>query len=108
VARGTSAHFQLFFISLLLNFRGLSRDGMWFLSRLNCCIPVTTYDRFIKEQVAEQENIINEVLEYDKKQIEIINKNTFLKPHDFFYINTNSQRIFSNFNEMVFENKFII
>jgi len=66
-------------------------------------------DLFVfKINKTEQENIINEVLEYDKKQIEIINKNTFLKPHDFFYINTNSQRIFSNFNEMVFDHKFII
>ena len=62
VARGTSAHYQLFFISLLLNFRGLSRDGMRFLSRLNCCIPVSTYDRFIKKQVAEQEVILRSII----------------------------------------------
>jgi len=60
-------------------------------------------DLFIfKINKTEQENIINEILEYDKKQNEIINKNTFLKPHDFFYINTNSQRIFTNFDEMKF------
>ena len=42
-------------------------------------------DLFIfKINKTEQENIINEILEYDRRQNEIINKNTFLKPHDFF------------------------
>lgn len=58
VARGTAGNYQLFFITLLLNFRGLSREGMRFLSSLNCCIPITTYDRLLKEQLNTHEQML--------------------------------------------------
>ena len=58
MSRGTAGNFQMFFVSLLLNFRGLSREGMRFLSSLNCCIPVSTYDRLIQEQLTAQEEIL--------------------------------------------------
>jgi hypothetical protein len=47
------------------------------------------------------ENIFDEIVEMHKnKFIEILNL-VFKKSHDFMYVNTNSQRIFSNWDELI-------
>ena len=94
----------------MVNNRRHARLSIWMACQTFNSIPRQVRqgitDLFIfKINKVEQENIINEILEYDKKQIDIINKNTFLKRHDFMYINTNSQRIFSNWSELVFNEK---
>ena len=94
----------------MVNNRRHARLSIWMACQTFNSIPRQVRqgitDLFIfKINKVEQENIINEILEYDKKQIDIINKNTFLKMHDFMYINTNSQRIFSNWSELVFNEK---
>ena len=42
--RGRSANRQLFFMSLLVHARGLSRSGMEFQSRMNVCLAPRTFD----------------------------------------------------------------
>ena len=42
--RGRSANRQLFFMSLLVQARGLSRSGMEFQSRMNVCLAPRTFD----------------------------------------------------------------
>jgi hypothetical protein len=94
----------------MVNNRRHARLSIWIAAQTFNSIPRQVRqgltDLFIfKINKVEQENIINEILEYDKKQIDIINKNTFLKMHDFMCINTNSQRIFSNWSKLVFNEK---
>ncbi len=48
----------------------------------------------------EMENIFNEQIEQHKDVFHDILKLVFKEPHDFFYINTNSQRMFSNWDEI--------
>ena len=43
-ARGRAATRQLFFITLLLKARGLSRLGMQLESKMNVCLPPRTFD----------------------------------------------------------------
>lgn len=58
MARGQSANAQMFYITLLINFRGLSRSGMKMLSALNCCIPIATYDAKLKTYVDLQRETV--------------------------------------------------
>lgn len=55
LSRGQAGNGQMFFISLLINFRGLSRSGMKMLKALNCCVPITTFDDRLKGYVLVQE-----------------------------------------------------
>ena len=43
--RGNAATKQLFYLSLLLQFRGLSRIGLQLMSCFNLALPPTTFDR---------------------------------------------------------------
>ena len=56
LSRGQAGNGQMFYISLLINFRGLSRSGMKMLKALNCCVPITTFDDMLKAYVVVQEN----------------------------------------------------
>ena len=58
MSRGQAANAQMFYITLLINFRGLSRSGMKMLSALNCCIPIATYDMKLKTYVDLQKTTI--------------------------------------------------
>ena len=51
----------------------------------------------------EMETIFEEVVELDKKHIPEITKIAFDEPYSFLFINTDSQRLFSNFNELIIE-----
>jgi len=47
------------------------------------------------------ENIFNEQVEQFKDNFMNIMKNVYDKPHTFLYINTNSQRLFKNWDEII-------
>ncbi len=49
----------------------------------------------------EMENIFNEHVEQHKDKFNDVVKILYKNPHDFFYINTNSQRIFDNWDEII-------
>ncbi len=56
LSRGQAGNGQMFYISLLINFRGLSRSGMTMLKALNCCVPISTFDDKLKAYVLVQED----------------------------------------------------
>lgn len=59
-------------------------------------------DMFVwKVNKREIENIFTEQIEQHKTKFEDVLKILFSNPHDFFYINTNSQRLFNNWNEII-------
>jgi hypothetical protein len=49
------------------------------------------------------ENIFNEQIEQFKDNFMNIMKNVYDKSHTFLYINTNSQRLFKNFDEIIID-----
>jgi len=49
----------------------------------------------------EMENIFTEQIEQHKAKFDDVLKLLFANPHDFMYINTNSQRLFNNWDEIV-------
>ena len=55
LGRGQAGNEQMFYISLLINFRGLSRSGMKMLKALNCCVPIATFDDKLRIYVVGQE-----------------------------------------------------
>ena len=59
-------------------------------------------DMFVwKVNKREIENIFTEQIEQHKTKFEDVLKILFSNPHDFFYINMNSQRLFNNWNEII-------
>lgn len=51
----------------------------------------------------ELQNIFDELVEMDQPTFKKIQKYLFKDPYDFMYLNTNSQRLFSNWNEIMIE-----
>jgi GTPase SAR1 family protein len=49
----------------------------------------------------EMENIFNEQIEQHKEKFNDVLKLLFKEPHDFFFIDTNSQRLFNNWDEII-------
>ena len=47
------------------------------------------------------ENIFNEMVEQHKKLFQDILHFVFDKPHNFLFLDTNSQRLFKNWNEII-------
>jgi hypothetical protein len=61
-------------------------------------------DMFVwKVNKREVENIFAEQIEQHKNKFDDVLKLLFKNPHDFFYINTNSQRMFNNWDELILE-----
>ena len=59
-------------------------------------------DMFIfKIGKAEMENIFEEAIEQHKKAFLTVTNFVYDKPHNFLYINTNSQRMFKNWDEIL-------
>ena len=52
----------------------------------------------------EMEDIMNEIIEGHKNDIDEIIKLVFDKPYNYLFINTDSQRMFKNFDEIIFSN----
>ena len=50
----------------------------------------------------EREDIVNEIIEGHKNDIDEIIKLVFNKPYNYLFINTDSQRMFKNFDEIIF------
>ena len=50
----------------------------------------------------EMEDIMNEIIEGHKNDIDEIIKLVFDKPYNYLFINTDSQRMFKNFDEIIF------
>lgn len=51
----------------------------------------------------ELQNIFDELVEMDQPTFKKIQKYLFKEPYDFMYLNTNSQRLFSNWDEIVID-----
>ena len=61
-------------------------------------------DIFIwKVNKKEMENIFSEQIEQHKDKFSDVLKILFKDPHDFFFIDTNTQRLFNNWNEIIIE-----
>jgi GTPase SAR1 family protein len=56
-----------------------------------------------KVNKTEMENIFNEQIEQHKEKFNDVLKLLFKEPHDFFFIDTNSQRLFSNWDEIIIQ-----
>ena len=50
----------------------------------------------------EMEDIMDEIIEYHADNIDKIIKLVFDRPYNFLFINTDSQRLFKNFDELIF------
>ena len=90
----------------IINNRRHARISIWLCCQNYITIPRTIRqgltDLFIfKINKTEMENIFNEQVEQFKDKFMNIMKNVYDKPHSFLYINTNSQRLFSNWNEII-------
>ena len=53
------------------------------------------------------EDIMNEIIEGHKNDIDEIIKLVFDKPYNYLFINTDSQRMFKNFDEIIFSDIYI-
>lgn len=90
----------------MINNRRHARISIWMACQTYKSIPTQIRmgltDLFVfKINKTEMENLFIEQIETHKdKFLEIINF-VFKKSHDFLYLNTNSQRIFSNWNELL-------
>ena len=51
----------------------------------------------------ELQNLFEELIELDIPTFKKVQKYLFKEPYDFMYLNTNSQRIFSNFDEIIID-----
>lgn len=79
--------------------------SVWLANQNYISIPrsvrMVLTDLFVwKVNKKEMENIFNEVVEMHKDKFMDIMKYLYNESHSFMYINTNSQRIFSNFDEI--------
>jgi len=90
----------------MINNRRHARLSIWFAVQTYNSIPRQVRqgitDMFVfKINKTEMENIFSEQIEQHKDLFIEILKFIFRKSHDFMYINTNSQRIFSNWDELL-------
>ena len=51
----------------------------------------------------ELQNLFEELIELDVPTFKKVQKYLFKEPYDFLYLNTNSQRIFSNWDEIIID-----
>lgn len=90
----------------IANNRRHSRISIWLLCQTYKSIPpqvrqVVTDFFVFKVNKSEMENLLEEQIEQHKnKFLEILNM-AFTHDHDFLYINTNSQRLFKNFDKEI-------
>ena len=96
------------FLLGMLNNRRHARLSCWFAAQNYFSIPrqirqgIT--DMFVfKINKTEMENIFLEQIEQHKEKFIEILKFVFREKHDFMYLNTNSQRLFSNWNELILD-----
>lgn len=90
----------------MINNRRHARLSMWMACQnyksIEPQVRAGLTDMFIfKINKREMETIFEEQVEQHKDMFLEVLKHVFREPHDFMYINTNSQRIFSNFDELI-------
>ena len=85
-------HLSIFF--LVQTYLSIERDVRKLFS--NCFI--------FRCSKKEMETIADELIEQKKEHLNEIVKIVFNKPYQYLFINTDSQRIFSGFNELIIEN----
>jgi hypothetical protein len=100
---------QKLFLNIVNN-RRHSRVSIFLLAQNYFSIPKMVRsgltDLFVfKASKKEMEQIFDECYESHKDKFLDILEHCFKKPHDFLYINTNSQRIFSNWDEIIISNE---
>ena len=93
----------------IINNRRHLKTSLFFCCQNYITIPRTIRqgltDLFIfKINKTEMENIFNEQVEQFKDNFMNIMKNVYNEPHNFLYINTNSQRLFKNWDEIIITN----
>ena len=96
------------FLLHMINNRRHARLSLWFACQTYNSIPRQVRqgitDMFVfKINKTEMENIFMEQIEQHKERFIEILKFIFQKSHDFMFLNTNSQRIFSNWDELLLE-----
>jgi hypothetical protein len=96
------------FLLHMINNRRHARLSLWFACQTYNSIPRQVRqgitDLFVfKINKTEMENIFSEQFEQHKELFIEILKFVFQKNHDFMYLNTNSQRMFSNWDELLIE-----
>jgi len=84
-----------------------ARLSIWFASQNYTQIPkqirMSITDLYVfKVSKAEIENLLTEQIELPKSKFENVLKHVFQEPHDFLYINSNTQRMFSNWDELIY------
>jgi len=94
----------------MINNRRHASLSMWLACQNYISIPKQVRqnltDMFIfKVSKVEMSNIFTEHLEVNKEIFEKLQNMLFKVPHEFFYINTLTGRMFSNWNELVIENE---
>ena len=92
----------------MVNNRRHAHLSLWCVAQTYMSIPRQVRQGFtdlfvFKINKREMENIFEEQIEQLKDKFIDILKFVFREPHDFMYINTESQRIFSNWDELVIE-----
>ena len=90
----------------IINNRRHARVSIWLACQTYNSIPRQVRqgitDLFIfKINKTEMENIFNEMVEQHKKIFQDILQFVFDKPHNFLFLDTNSQRLFKNWNEII-------
>jgi len=92
----------------MVNNRRHAHLSLWCVAQTYKSIPPQVRQGFtdlfvFKINKKEMENIFEEQIEQLKDKFIDILKFVFKEPHDFMYINTESQRIFSNWDELIIE-----
>lgn len=94
------------FLLHMANNRRHAKMSMWMACQTYKSIPtqirMSITDMFIfKISKNEMENIFEEAIEQHKKDFINVTNFVFDKPHNFLYINTNTQRLFKNWDEIL-------
>jgi replication-associated recombination protein RarA len=94
------------FLLHMANNRRHAKMSMWMACQTYKSIPtqirMSITDMFIfKISKNEMENIFEEAIEQHKKDFINVTNFVFDKPHNFLYINTNTQRLFKNWDELL-------
>lgn len=92
----------------IVNNRRHLKTSLWTANQNYMALPrgvrIGLTDIFVwKIRKREMENLLTEQIEADKNVFSSLQKILFKEPHDFMYINTGSQRIFNNWDEIIIE-----
>jgi len=94
---------------LIFNRRHM-RTSIWFLTQTYISVPKEIRKLFsnifvFRVSKTELSTIFDELVEQKKEYITEISKIVYDKPHQYLFINTDSQRLFKGFDELLIEDK---